>query len=79
MVIESKAQPPIELEAGHAIAEPTREVIPAPGSGAVFVELPPAGFELDSVRAVNRGTVPTKLVIFYVAPPGTPFLEEAQR
>jgi len=31
------------------------------------------------IRAVNRGTVPTKLVIFYVAPPRTPFLEEVRR
>jgi hypothetical protein len=80
VVIESKARPPIEVEAGHAIAEPTREVIPAPGSGAVFVELPPAGFELGGgFGSCRRGTVPTKLVIFYVAPPGTPFLEEVQR
>ena len=57
MVIESEARPPIEVRAGHAIAEPTGEVI----------------------RAINHGTVPTKLVIFYVAPPRTPFLEEARR
>ncbi len=31
------------------------------------------------IRAVNGGTVPTKLVIFYVAPPRTPFLEEVRR
>ncbi len=57
VVIESDTRPPIEVKAGHAIAEPTGEII----------------------RAVNRGPVPTKLVIFYVAPPGTPFLEEVRR
>ncbi len=57
VVIESDTHPPIEVKAGHAIAEPTGEII----------------------RAVNRGPVPTKLVIFYVAPPGTPFLEEVRR
>jgi hypothetical protein len=56
-VIESEVRPSIEVTAGHAIAEPTGEVI----------------------RAINRGTVPTKLVIFYVAPPGMPFLEEVRR
>ncbi len=55
VVIESES--PIEVKAGHAIAEPTCEII----------------------RAVNRGPVPTKLVIFYVAPPLTPFLEEVRR
>ena len=57
VVIESETRAPIEVKAGHAIAEPTGEII----------------------RAVNRGPVPTKLVIFYVAPPGTPFLEEVRR
>jgi quercetin dioxygenase-like cupin family protein len=57
VVIESETRPPIEVRTGHAIAEPTGEVI----------------------RAVNRGTVPAKLVIFYVAPPRTPFLEEVRR
>ena len=34
----------------------------------------------EVIRAVNRGTVPTKLVIFYVAPPRrTPFLEDPAR
>jgi len=45
------------VKGGHAIAEPTGEV----------------------VGAVNRGNVPTELVIFYVAPPQTPFIEEVER
>src|SRR2546425_4060205 len=53
---ETTPGPATEVKAGHAIAEPTGEVI----------------------RAVNRGDVPTKLVILYVAPPRTPFLEEEE-
>ncbi len=55
-IIEADLRPATEVKAGHAIAEPTGEVI----------------------RAVNRGDVPTKLVILYVAPPRTPFLEEEE-
>jgi hypothetical protein len=33
----------------------------------------------EVIRAVNRGNAPSRLVIFYVAPPQTPFLEEVHR
>jgi quercetin dioxygenase-like cupin family protein len=33
----------------------------------------------EVIRAVNRGTVPTKVVIFYVGAPRMPFLEEIRR
>jgi quercetin dioxygenase-like cupin family protein len=57
VVIESEARPPIEVQAGHTIMDPTDEVI----------------------RAVNRGTVPTRMPFFrrraaHAVPQGSPAL-----